>query len=250
MTELFIVQHSLYILFVKSFQINSCAHLRTCPYVCSQSCAPCMVRSPACTLCLLSSVWRLQWHCTCLSGSAERTHELATAAKHWHTARRRFLLRATFKHSIPSGSYEKKNVMWLWGGSWQNGSALTKLLYSVCCAEIGIAIGNYLSDLSNISMGIIQCKIPIQGYVARNYSPPQVVVYYHHPTADWFRNLPHWSWHVVLENVYQMLLLGTGCDFHQSTTVYHGQAVAVIVFQLNPLTKQAKYENQRFLLTI
>ena len=38
--------------------------------------------------------------------------------------------------------------------SWQNGSAVTRLLYSVCCEEIGIAVvGNYLSDLSNSFTG-------------------------------------------------------------------------------------------------
>ena len=125
--------------------------------------------------------------------------------------------------------------MWVWGGSWQNGSAVTRLLYSVCYGETGIAIVgiNYLSALSNISTRIIQCKIPIQSYVTRNYPTPQVVVYDHHPIADWFRNLPHGK--LFSANVYQMLLLVTGCDFHQSATVYHGQAFAVIVlFTVNP----------------
>ena len=85
-----------------------------------------------------------------------------------------------------------------------------------------------VSDLSNISMGIIKCKIPKHGYVTRNFPTPPVVVYYHHPTADWFKNLPHGK--LCSANVYQMLLLGTGCDFHQNTTVHHGQAFAVIVF--------------------
>ena len=57
---------------------------------------------------------------------------------------------------------------------------------------------NYFSALSNISTRIIQCKIPIQGYVTRNYPTPQVMVYNHHPTADWFRNLPHESYVVQI----------------------------------------------------
>ena len=46
---------------------NCCADLTTCLCVCGQSWAPCMVRST-----------RLR--------CAERTHELATAANHWHMA--------------------------------------------------------------------------------------------------------------------------------------------------------------------
>ena len=41
-------------------------------------------------------------------------------------------------YKVLLGSYE--NVMWLWGGSQQNDSAVTKLLYSICCKEIGILI--------------------------------------------------------------------------------------------------------------
>ena len=72
---------------------------------------------------------------------------------------------------------------------------MEKLLYSVCCEEIGIAmVGiNYFSALSNISTGIIQWNIPKQGYVTRNYPTPQVVVYYH-PLQQNFRNLLHGSY--------------------------------------------------------
>ena len=73
-----------------------------------------------------------------------------------------------------------------------------------------------VSDLSNISMGIIKCKIPKHGYVTRNYPTPPVVVYYHHPTADWSSNLTHMESYLA----YQMVLLYTGRDFHQSSTVH------------------------------
>ena len=84
--------------------------------------------------------------------------------------------------------------------------------------------------------------------MTRNFPTPQVVVYYHHPTAVWIRNLPHGK--LCSANVYEMLLLGTGCDFHQNSTIYHGQAFPVIVlFRVNP-AEQAKYKDQRLLLTV
>ena len=204
---------------------NSCAHLRTCPCVCSQSC---MVRSLACTLylfkcltiaavlCLLvRKCWTNPW----ISNSSK------TLA---HSLKEVSFSGATFKYSTIRKLRECHATLRWKLAKWK---CCGKLLYGVCCEEIGIAIVgiNYFSDLSNISTGITQWKIPKQGYVTRNYPTPQVVVYYHHPIADWFRNLPHWSWHEVYANVYELWLLSTGCDFHQSATVYHRQAFAVIV---------------------
>ena len=88
--------------------------------------------------------------------------------------------------------------------------------------------------------------------MTRNYPTPQGVVYYHHPIADWFRNLPHGGYVVQMctKCCYSVPAV-TFIKALQYTTGKHLLLLSYLQYiQLNPWMNQAKYEDQRFLLTI